>query len=199
MEKLLPNALWLLYIKKSTRATVVFLANRLDSDGCRGGGKFTLLFCNSFYAIMILDNDAQTGGLLSMRPVIQKTKFPKSTLTAKTGRLNSAGKVFRNWQLYLMVLPAVVYIICFAYFPMYGVQIAFRNFNFKGGITGSPWVGIANFKRLFSSYWFPIILKNTLTLSALSLVLSFPLPIIFALMANEVQHEKLKRTLQTVS
>ena len=108
-------------------------------------------------------------------------------------------KVLNNWQLYAMVLPALLYIILFAYKPMYGVQIAFRNFTFKGGITGSEWVGLAQFKRLFSSHWFPVIIKNTLTISFLNLIINFPLPIIFALMANELKSEKVKRTIQTVS
>jgi len=127
-------------------------------------------------------------------------------MKAKVGSKFQPGKiakyaksVFGNWQLYLMLLPALLYIILFCYRPMYGMQIAFRDFTFKGGITGSEWVGFDNFRRLFNSYWFPIILKNTLTLSALSLILSFPLPIIFALMVNEIRNEKIKRTLQTVS
>ena len=108
-------------------------------------------------------------------------------------------KTLHNWQLYAMLLPALIYAILFLYKPMYGVQIAFRNYNFADGITGSPWVGLSNFTRLFHSYWFPVILKNTLTLSLLSLVLTFPLPIIFALMLNELRNEKVKRTIQTVS
>ncbi len=108
-------------------------------------------------------------------------------------------KAIHNWQLYLMMAPALLYTILFVYKPMYGVQIAFREYNFADGITGSPWVGFDNFERLFVSYWFPIILKNTLTLSLLSLVITFPLPIIFALMINELQKEKVKRTIQTIS
>ena len=108
-------------------------------------------------------------------------------------------KLLHNWQLYAMLLPALIYIILFLYRPMYGVQIAFCNFNFADGITGSPWVGVSNFTRLFHSYWFPVILKNTITLSLLSLVLTFPLPIIFALMVNELHNERVKRTVQTVS
>ena len=104
-----------------------------------------------------------------------------------------------NWQLYLMMVPAVVYIIIFLYKPMYGVQIAFRDFNFADGITGSEWVGLANFERLFHSYWFPVILKNTLSLSILTIIISFPLPIIFALMVNELTNEKVKKTVQTIS
>ncbi len=108
-------------------------------------------------------------------------------------------KCLSNWQLYLMILPAFLFIILFEYLPMYGVQIAFRDFNFKDGITGSPWVGLQNFERLFNSYWFPIVLKNTIVLSGLRLLLGFPLPIIFALMANEVGNAKVKKWIQTVS
>ena len=108
-------------------------------------------------------------------------------------------KILNNWQLYVMVLPALIYIILFAYKPMYVIQIAFRDFSFKGGITGSEWVGFAQFERLFKSHWFPVIMKNTLTISFLNLFINFPLPIVFALIANELKNEKVKRTIQTVS
>lgn len=108
-------------------------------------------------------------------------------------------KLLNNWQLYVMVLPALIWLILFVYKPMYGIQIAFRDFTFKGGITGSKWVGLAQFERLFSSYWFPVIIKNTLVISFLNIFLNFPMPIIFALMANELKNEKVKRTIQTVS
>lgn len=91
------------------------------------------------------------------------------------GRLR---KALGHWQLYLMTLPAVIYMLIFAYKPMYGVIIAFKDYSLKKGIIGSPWVGMENFQRFFNSYWFPIILKNTLTISVLSLILSFPIPII---------------------
>ena len=110
-----------------------------------------------------------------------------------------ARKVFGNWQLYLMVLPALLYLLLFVYKPMYGIQIAFREFRFRGGLTGSEWVGLKQFEDLLNSYWFPVALENTLTLSFLNLFLNFPLPIIFALLANELRNEKVKRTLQTVS
>lgn len=116
-----------------------------------------------------------------------------------TERKKAIKKTLSNWQLYAMVLPAFLFIILFEYFPMYGVQIAFRDFNFKDGITGSPWVGFANFERLFNSYWFPIILKNTIVLSGLRLLMGFPLPIIFALLVNEVGNGKVKKWIQTVS
>ena len=88
-----------------------------------------------------------------------------------------------------MVLPALVWLLLFAYKPMYGLIIAFKDFSFRAGIWGSKWVGVQHFQRLFSSYWFPIILKNTLTLSLLSLVFGFPMPILFALMVNEIRNK----------
>ena len=104
-----------------------------------------------------------------------------------------------HWQLWLMMVPAIVYMLLFVYKPMGGVLIAFQDFSLKKGIWGSEWVGFDNFTRLFRSYWFPIILKNTLTISVLSLLLSFPAPIILALAANEIRSEKRNRTFQTVS
>ncbi len=103
------------------------------------------------------------------------------------------------WQLWLMMIPAIVYMILFVYKPMGGVLIAFQDFSLKRGIWGSDWVGFDNFTRLFKSYWFPVILKNTLTISGLALLLSFPAPIILALAANEIRSEKRKRLFQTVS
>lgn len=129
----------------------------------------------------------------------KKTAIVLTPEMKKQIRKKALKKALNNWQLYLMILPALLYIILFAYKPMYGIQIAFRNFTFKGGITGSEWVGFDQFRRLFSSYWFPIILKNTLTISILNMVVNFPLPIVFALLVNEVRNEKVKRTIQTVS
>ena len=98
-----------------------------------------------------------------------------------------------------MVLPALVYIIMFHYKPMYGITIAFKDFSMRKGITGSPWIGFENFTRLFSSYWFPIIIKNTLTLSLLNLIVGFPIPIILALLLNEVGNGRFRKTFQTIS
>lgn len=105
----------------------------------------------------------------------------------------------RNWRLYVMMLPAIVYIVLFAYKPMYGILIAFKDFSVKKGVWGSPWVGFENFQRLYQSYWFPVILKNTLTISLLSLLIGFPIPIVLALMLNEVKSVKFRNTVQTVS
>ncbi len=108
-------------------------------------------------------------------------------------------KALNNWQLYIMLAPAVIYLLVFVYKPMYGIQIAFRNFKFKGGITGSEWVGLDNFTRLIKSYWFPITVKNTLSISFLTILLGFPFPIFFALMVNELKNVKAKNLVQTVS
>ena len=108
-------------------------------------------------------------------------------------------QIASKWQLYVLMLPAILYTLLFSYKPMYGILIAFQNFSVKKGIWGSEWVGLDNFERLFNSYWFPIILKNTFTLSALGLVIGFPLPIILALMLNELRNEKYRTFVQTVS
>ena len=73
-------------------------------------------------------------------------------------------KMKERWQLYVLLLPALLYIVLFAYKPMYGVLIAFQRYSLMGGVWGSRWIGFDNFIRLFSSYWFPIILKNTITI-----------------------------------
>ena len=108
-------------------------------------------------------------------------------------------RICARWQLYLMSVPAIAAILIFAYKPMYGIIIAFKDFDLIKGYWGSPWNGLSNFQRLFSSYWFPIVIKNTLTLSSLSLLVGFPIPIILALLADEIGNEKVKRIFQTVS
>ena len=89
--------------------------------------------------------------------------------------------------------------IVFAYAPMYGVQLAFKNYKIKLGIMGSPWVGLDHFKRFFNSYNFSLLLKNTLGISIYSLLVGFPIPIIFALLLNYIKNRYLKKTVQMVS
>lgn len=107
--------------------------------------------------------------------------------------------VKRNWILYVMIIPVLAYFIIFHYKPMYGVQLAFKKYRVKMGITGSPWVGLDNFTRFFSAYNFKNLLKNTLGISVYSLVVGFPIPIIFALLLNHLRSVKLKKTVQMVS
>ncbi|NGP45294.1 sugar ABC transporter permease [Bacillaceae bacterium SIJ1] len=105
----------------------------------------------------------------------------------------------RNWQLYVFVFPAFLYFFIFHYVPMYGVQIAFKDFIPALGIWGSEWVGFEHFTRFFQSYYFWDLLKNTLGISFYELIVGFPLPIILALALNEAKDGLYKRTVQTVT
>ncbi|CAM4486091.1 ABC transporter permease subunit [Paenibacillus phoenicis] len=108
-------------------------------------------------------------------------------------------KILRNWQLYIFIAPALLSILIFSYVPMYGIQIAFKNFIPVNGILGSPWVGFDHFVRFFNSYYFWDLLWNTLGISLYGLAVGFPLPIILALAFNEVKDGFFKRTVQTVT
>lgn len=103
-----------------------------------------------------------------------------------------------NYQLYLFLLPTVLYFAVFAYWPMYGVLIAFKDFSATHGILGSPWVGFKHFERFFESFYFWRLIKNTLGLSILGLIITFPLPIILALMLNQVMNLRFKKFVQTI-
>lgn len=105
----------------------------------------------------------------------------------------------RNWLLYVFLIPALVYVILFEYAPMYGLQIAFKNYSFAKGFSGSEWVGLKWFKTFFSTPRFWDILKNTLRVSVYSMVVSFPFPIILALCMNNAKWMKWKRFAQTVT
>jgi len=104
----------------------------------------------------------------------------------------------RNWDLYLLITPVIAYFIIFHYFPMYGIQIAFKDFIATKGIWGSPWVGVKHFQRFFDSYYFWRLIGNTFGIGIYTLLVAFPIPIIIALMLNEVRIDKFKRTVQTV-
>lgn len=104
-----------------------------------------------------------------------------------------------NWILYAMILPVVTYFIIFDYIPMYGVTLAFKDYKVKMGILGSPWVGFKHFIRFFNSYNFKTILFNTLGMSLYSLLVGFPIPIIFALLLNYLKNQHLKKIVQMVS
>ena len=102
-----------------------------------------------------------------------------------------------RWHLYLFLLLPIVYLILFDYIPMAGAQIAFRKFNFRYSIWHSPWVGLENFQRFFDSCQFWDILYNTLFLSFYGLAVSFPLPIILALLLNSFPGARFKKVVQT--
>ena len=100
--------------------------------------------------------------------------------------------------LYLMLLPGLIYYIIYKYLPMFGLSLAFKEFNLSKGILGSPWVGLKYFQYIFSNSDFYTIVKNTVLINLYNLVFGFPIPIIIALLLNELTSTKLKRTIQTI-
>lgn len=108
-------------------------------------------------------------------------------------------RIRRNWQLYLLLALPVAWLLVFAYYPMYGAQIAFRDFLPGKPILASEWIGLANFQRFFESPMFVRLMRNTLGLSLYSLVVGFPIPILLALSLNQLQTGLFKRTVQMVS
>lgn len=105
----------------------------------------------------------------------------------------------QNWELYIFILPAFIYFAVFHYGPMYGIQIAFKNFVPTKGITGSEWIGFSHFERFFNSHYFWDLLWNTLSISFYELAIGFPLPILLALAFNEIRNGAFKKTVQTVT
>ncbi len=120
--------------------------------------------------------------------LLKRNKLVKSLNLAK-----------KNYMLYLFLLPAIIYIAVFSYAPLYGIQIAFKNFNSSAGIWGSPWVGFDWFETFFASPRFWQILWNTISLSMYMLIASFPIPIMLALVLNSIRREGFKRFAQTAT
>ena len=108
-------------------------------------------------------------------------------------------RLSRHWQLYLVLLIPVALLIIFSYGPMYGVQIAFKDFKVRQGIWGSKWVGMKHFENFWGTYSFKRLITNTLTLSVYSLVAGFPIPILLALMLNECGNLKYKKAVQMIT
>ena len=106
--------------------------------------------------------------------------------------------ISKNKWIYIMAIPVIVFYICFSYIPMAGIQIAFKDFNFGAGIWGSPWVGMRNFQRLFSNSQFRTVILNTLVISFGRILFTFFVPILVALLLNEIRSWIFKRTVQTI-
>ncbi len=103
----------------------------------------------------------------------------------------------KEWQLWVMILPALAYILIFCYGPMYGIQLAFRKYDFSKGLTGGDWVGLKYFIQYFESPMFGTTMKNTFVISFFTLVCGFPIPILLAIVINSLRQNKLKRVVQT--
>lgn len=121
----------------------------------------------------------------------------KNQLSLNKRKTNIWKRICKNWVLYLFLLPSLIYIIVLDYVPMYGIQIAFKDFKAFMGISGSPWVGLKHFKNFFGSYQFGTLLYNTLALSIYQLAATIPLPVFLALILNYTTSPKLKKVAQT--
>lgn len=125
-----------------------------------------------------------------------KSYKPLGTKAPGTGVWSRFAK---QWDYQLMILPSIVFILIFSYIPMWGVLLAFKEYNLFEGFTASPWVGMLHFKMFFESPEFWSIVRNTFGISLLKLLIGFPAPIILALMLNEVKNIVFKSVVQTVT
>lgn len=132
-----------------------------------------------------------------MSDVAKKKNAGELKYTVHRGKIIKCLK--RDYQLYLLALPAVLYLFIFCYIPMYGVQIAFKNYIASKGIWGSEWVGLEYFRRFFRSAQCWLLIKNTLTLGIYQLIAGFPIPILLALLLNHVRNKKFKSVVQTMT
>ena len=114
---------------------------------------------------------------------------------------NKQGKLWKSIKehktLYLLMLPGLLYFVLFRYLPMFGLVIAFKNYNIFKGIWASDWVGLENFKELVHSADFWNVFKNTLVISLTKIVIGFPIPVLLAILLNEIRNIKFKRVTQT--
>ena len=122
-----------------------------------------------------------------------------STVVVKKKSL--AKRIAEDWQLILLALPGIIFYLVFRYGPMYGIQIAFKDYGIFLGVIESPWEDpwFHNFQVFFTSGDFWPLLRNTFMIGVLSLVWSFPIPIIFALFLNEIKNVSFKKTIQTIT
>lgn len=134
------------------------------------------------------------------KPAAVKAAFkdPPETSRKRSYFRQLARDIRLNRYLYLLTLPGILFFLLFKYVPMWGVVIAFQNYSPFAGIAGSPWVGLEHFRTFFSTPDFMMLLRNTLAINLMNLVLFFPLPIIIALMLNELRSTIYKRMIQTV-
>ncbi|QNK58639.1 sugar ABC transporter permease [Paenibacillus sp. PAMC21692] len=127
------------------------------------------------------------------------TTAAKDAWNRPSFRRRAAKDFRRNTMIYFMLLPVIAFYGIFHYGPMYGIQIAFKNFSAGLGITGSPWIGFAHFESFFSSFFFERIIVNTILLGLYDLIFVFPSSILLALLLNEVRNRMFKRTVQSIT
>ena len=108
-------------------------------------------------------------------------------------------KIGKCWQLYILLLPTVIYLLIFNYAPMVGIQIAFRDYKFSTGMWESSWVGLKHFIYFFESVQFKTLIENTVKISVYSLIFGFPFPILLAILLNESKSVRLKKIVQSLT
>ena len=132
--------------------------------------------------------------------IVETDKRPLTIINTKGGTHFLMKKIFKkNWDLYVMLLLPMLYIIIFKYVPIYGVQMAFRDYNIFKGMQGSPWVGLKYFRQFFSSSEFVKLIGNTLTISIYGLLAGLVFPIILALVLNYLNNLRFKKAVQTIT
>ena len=125
---------------------------------------------------------------------VKETRTSKKSLMQRIRR-----ELVVNRYNFLLLAPVLLYYILFHYWPMYGAQIAFRDYSPAKGILSSPWVGFQYFQQFFTSYYFGRLIVNTVKLSVFNLLWGFPAPVLLALLLNEVTHQGFKRVVQTIT
>ena len=171
----------------------MFLYNDL-----RNGNKKTQRGCShqagSIYGTELFQKKREGGRYMTGK----REKTAALSKGRQQGGLQKAALYFwKHKYLYLMLLPAILYYIIFCYVPMYGVTIAFKDFNPMLGIWKSPWAGTEMFQKLFGMEKFYSVFWNTIRISLIRLIFGFPFPIIIALLLNELRLGKVKRVIQT--
>lgn len=144
----------------------------------------------------------ETWIILGNNTVISETRSDQPTVILDTNRRIKKRKideVLANWQMYLLLLPSIIFVFIFSYIPMYGILIAFQDFDPYIGFLKSPWVGFEHFTDFFQSVVFWKLIRNTLVISITNLVVGFPTPIILALLINELRSRMFKKAVQTIS
>lgn len=114
------------------------------------------------------------------------------------GKKKLSTRILSNWELYLLLIPGIVLTILYKYIPMYGVQIAFRDYNPVMGFSGSPWVGLKWFEKFFYNYKSWDMIWNTVRLSLYTILWTFPIPIILSLIMNQLRFKRFKKVAQTI-
>jgi putative aldouronate transport system permease protein len=130
--------------------------------------------------------------------MLDKATMPANKKYLKSRKRESLLKAILNYKyFYIMLIPILVWYIVFCYAPMYGTSLAFKTYNYSKGIVGSPWIGFAHFKEILSDFQYISAVKNTLIISFGKLILHFPIPIILAILLNEITKQRAKRFFQT--